>query len=163
MNNRSKTNVKRCEKIDLNLAKEEIHVRMMEEKDIPSIISLDKKISGSYRPSMWESEIQHYLRNKSICLVAEIQDRVVGFMIGTVHPWLFGIENGGWIEVLGVHPEHTAKGVGKKLGKKLLKEFQAYDVKVVYTCVEWTSSDLLEFFRTLEMSKSNFITLMKQL
>jgi ribosomal protein S18 acetylase RimI-like enzyme len=142
---------------------EEILIRKMKDSDISSIVSLDKRISGSYRPEMWNSEIQHYLKNKSVCLVAEIQEQVVGFMIGTVHPWLFGIENGGWIEVLGVHPEHTAKGVGKKLGNKLLEEFQAYDVKVVYTCVEWTSSDLLEFFRALEMTKSNFITLMKQL
>jgi GNAT superfamily N-acetyltransferase len=80
-----------------------------------------------------------------------------------VHPWLFGIENGGWIEILGVDPSHTAKGVGKKLGEKLLEEFKSQEVKTVYTSVKWTSSDLLEFFRTLKMTKSNFITLMKEL
>ncbi len=142
---------------------EEIFIRKMKDSDIISIISLDKRISGVYRPEMWESEIKHYLNNNSIGLVAEIQEQVIGFMIGTVHPWLFGIENGGWIEVLGVHPDHTAKGVGKKLGNELFEKFKAHNVKFVYTCVEWTSSDLLEFFRTLEMTKSNFITLMKQL
>ncbi len=140
-----------------------IQIREMREEDISEIINLDEKISGYTRPEMWRSEIQHYLKNKSICLVAEIQTQVVGFMIGTVHPWLFGIENGGWIEILGVDPSHTAKGVGKKLGEKLLEEFKAQKVKVVYTSVKWTSSDLLEFFRTLEMTKSNFITLMKEL
>jgi GNAT superfamily N-acetyltransferase len=140
-----------------------IHIREMREEDISAIIDLDEKISGYTRPEMWRSEIQHYLQNKSICLVAEIQTQVVGFMIGTVHPWLFGIENGGWIEILGVDPLHTAKGVGKKLGEKLLGEFKVNKVKVVYTSVKWTSSDLLEFFRTLEMTKSNFITLMKEL
>ena len=140
-----------------------IHIREMREKDISAIIDLDEKISGYTRPEMWRSEIQHYLKNKSICLVAEIQTQTVGFMIGTVHPWLFGIENGGWIEILGVDPLHTAKGVGKKLGEKLLEEFKFQKVKVVYTSVKWTSSDLLEFFRTLEMTKSNFITLMKEL
>ena len=140
-----------------------IAVREMREEDISAIIELDEKISGYTRSEMWRSEIEHYLRNKSICLVAEIQNQVVGFMIGTVHPWLFGIENGGWIEILGVDPFHTAKGVGKKLGEKLLEEFKAQQVKVAYTSVKWTSSDLLEFFRTLEMTKSNFITLMKEL
>jgi GNAT superfamily N-acetyltransferase len=140
-----------------------IHIREMREEDISEIIDLDKKISGFNRPEMWRSEVQHYLKNNSICLVAEIQGQVVGFMIGTVHPWLFGIENGGWIEILGVDPSHTAKGVGKNLGEKLLAEFKSQEVKVVYTSVKWTSSDLLEFFRTLEMTKSNFITLMKEL
>ncbi|MHA2225021.1 MAG: N-acetyltransferase family protein [Candidatus Hodarchaeales archaeon] len=147
----------------MGLAEKKIRIRVMEEADIPSIIILDEKISGFQRPEMWKSELQHYLKNNSICLVAEIQEQVVGFMIGTVHPWLFGIENGGWIEVLGVHPAHTAKGVGKKLGNKLLEKFRALNVIDVYTCVEWTSSDLLEFFRALEMTKSNFITLMKKL
>ncbi len=142
---------------------DDITVRKMKDSDIDSIVSLDKSISGVLRPEMWKSEIMHYLNNNSISLVAEIQKQVVGFMIGTVHPWLFGIENGGWIEVLGVHPEHTAKGVGKKLGNTLFEVFKVQGVHIVYTCVEWTSSDLLEFFRTLEMTKSNFITLMKEL
>jgi len=140
-----------------------IHIREMQEEDISEITDLDKKISGFNRPEMWRSEILHYLKNNSICLVAEIQGKVVGFMIGTVHPWLFGIENGGWIEILGVDPSHTAKGVGKKLGEKLLEEFKSQKVKIVYTSVKWTSSDLLEFFRILEMTKSSFITLKKKL
>ncbi len=142
---------------------ESIVIRKMKESDIDPITKMDKRISGVFRPEMWKAEIEHYLKNNSIGLVAEIQEQVVGFMIGTMHPWLFGIENGGWIEVLGVHPDHTAKGIGKKLGIKLFKEFKAHNIKVVYTCVEWTSSDLLEFFRTLEMTKSNFITLIKKL
>ena len=97
-----------------------ILVRKMEVKDISSLISLDERISGTSRPDMWKSEINHYLsRPESICLVAEIHKQVVGFMIGTIHSWLFGIENGGWIEILGVDPSHTAKGVGKKLGSTL--------------------------------------------
>ena len=142
---------------------ESIIIRKMKESDIDSISTMDKRISGVFRPEMWKAEIEHYLKNNSIGIVAEIQEQVVGFMIGTMHPWLFGIENGGWIEVLGVHPDHTAKGVGKKLGNKLFKEFKNHNIEVVYTCVEWTSSDLLEFFRTLEMTKSDFITLMKKL
>lgn len=142
---------------------EEIIIRKMKESDISSIILLDELISGMSRPEMWKSEIQHYLKNNSIGLVAEIQEQVIGFMIGTIHPWLFGIESGGWIEVLGVDPKHTAKGVGKKLGEKLLEDLKAQGIKVVHTTVKWTSSDLLEFFNTLGMTKSDYITLMKEL
>ena len=143
--------------------REEITIRKLKESDIASIASLDELISGISRPEMWRSEIQHYLKNNSIGLVAEIQEQVIGFMIGTIHPWLFGIENGGWIEILGVDPKHTAKGVGKKLGEKLLEAFKSRGIKVVHTTVEWTSSDLLEFFHTLGMTKSDYITLMKEL
>ncbi|MHA1978740.1 MAG: N-acetyltransferase family protein [Candidatus Hodarchaeales archaeon] len=138
-----------------------ISIREMNETDIPVIVLLDEKITGIPRPRMWEKEIIHYLKNNGICLVAEIQERVMGFMIGTIRPWLFGIENGGWIEVFGVHPEHTAKGIGKKLGIRLLDEFKGRNVKEVHTCVEWSSTDLLEFFKTLGMTNSEFITLVK--
>ena len=143
---------------------ETIHIRRMLESDIPSIISLDEKISGLSRLDMWDSIINYYLRRpESSCFVAEIQEGVIGFMIGTIHPWLFGVENSGWIEMLGVDPSHTAKGVGKMLGSKLLEDFKVHDVKTVYTSVEWLSTDLLEFFKTLGMTKSNFITLTKEL
>ncbi len=144
-------------------SQEEFTIRQLKESDISSIALLDELISGMSRPEMWKSEIQHYLKNNSIGLVAVIQEQVIGFMIGTIHPWLFGIENGGWIEILGVDPKHTAKGVGKKLGEKLLEDFKSRGIKVVHTTVEWTSSDLLEFFNALGMTKSDYITLMKKL
>lgn len=147
----------------MSLTEENIHVRRMDEADITSIISLDEKISGIHRPDMWKSEIQHYLSKQSICLVAEIQEQVIGFMIGTIHPWLFGIEKSGWIEVLGVDPVHTAKGIGKKLGIRILEEFKVLNIDIVHTCVDWKSTDLLEFFKTLGMTKSEFITLEKEL
>ena len=145
-------------------ADETILVRTMEEKDISSVIAIDKEISAHYRPDMWKSEMQHYLSKlESICLVAEIKGHVVGFMTGAVHPWLFGVEKGGWIEILGVHPTHTGKGVGRKLGEILFEEFKARGIKVVHTAVDWTSSDLLEFFKILGMTKSGLITLVKEL
>jgi GNAT superfamily N-acetyltransferase len=139
-----------------------INIRELNETDISVIVLLDEKITGTPRPEMWKKEIMHYMKNNSICLVAEIQDQVMGFMIGTIRPWLFGIENGGWIEVFGVHPGHTAKGIGKKLGIRLLDEFKSQKVKEVHTCVEWSSTDLLEFFKTLGMTNSEYITLVKE-
>ncbi len=148
----------------LSPADEAIQIRAMKEQDIPFIVAIDNEISTHHRPNMWKSEIQHYLKKpESICLVAELQEVVVGFMIGAIHPWLFGVEKGGWIEILGVHPSHTGKGVGMKLGESLFEEFKTNGINTVHTAVNWTSSDLLEFFKTLGMTKSDLITLMKEI
>jgi ribosomal protein S18 acetylase RimI-like enzyme len=150
--------------VEMSSTRNLVVIREMEERDISSIVRIDEELFSQPRPSMWKSEVQHYLsRSESICLVAEIDDIVVGFMMATIHPWLFGVENGGWIEILGVDPSHTAKGVGKMLGERLLEDFKSRGIKTVHTTVEWTSSDLLEFFKTLGMTKSGFITLMKEL
>ncbi|MFW9991076.1 MAG: GNAT family N-acetyltransferase [Candidatus Odinarchaeota archaeon] len=146
----------------------QISVREMKAEDICSIIAIDQKISSSekngHRPKLWESEIKHFLdKPENICLVAEIKGEVIGFMIGAVHPWLFGIENGGWIEILGVDPSHTAKGVGMKMGERLLAEFKTRRTRIIYTVVDWRSGDLLEFFKALGMTKSGLITLMKEI
>jgi hypothetical protein len=65
----------------------QINIRELDQTDIPVIIHLDEKITGLHRPEMWESEIQHYLDSNSICLVAEMQDQVIGFMIGSLAFW----------------------------------------------------------------------------
>ncbi len=145
---------------------DEIIIRKMEERDISAIIDIDKKISTSItkKESSLASEFVHYItKTESICLVAEIEVKIVGFMIGAIHPWLFGIYNSGWIEILGVAPAHTGKGIGKILGEKIFKEFQHRGINVVHTAVDWKAGDLLEFFNTLGMSKSGLISLVKEL
>ncbi|MHA2031207.1 MAG: GNAT family N-acetyltransferase [Candidatus Kariarchaeaceae archaeon] len=142
------------------------YIRKMNEGDITSIIAIDKKISTPEDKinTTLENELLYYLnKQENICLVVEIQERVVGFMIGAIHQWLFGINNAGWIEILGVDPSHTGKGVGKKLAEVLFDEFRSTGIKIVHTAVDWTSGDLLEFFRTLGMTQSGFISLMKEL
>jgi GNAT superfamily N-acetyltransferase len=148
----------------MKIADEEILVREMIESDIEFLANIDRDISEEYRPEIWKSEMHYYLgKPESICLVAEAQGRVIGFMIGTIHPWLFGIEKAGWIEILGVDPVHRGKGIGKKLGETLFDNFKSKGVKMVHTAVNWTSGDLLEFFKTLGMDRSGLITLMKGL
>ncbi|MFX0208827.1 MAG: GNAT family N-acetyltransferase [Candidatus Hodarchaeota archaeon] len=148
----------------MKIADEEILVREMKESDIEFLANIDRDISEEYRPEIWKSEMHYYLgKPESICLVAETQGRVIGFMIGTIHPWLFGIEKAGWIEILGVDPVHRGKGIGKKLGETLFDNFKSKGVKMVHTAVNWTSGDLLEFFKTLGMDRSGLITLMKGL
>ena len=61
-------------------------------------------------------------------------------MIGAIHPWLFGIANSGWIEILGVHPTHTGKGVGKKLGVWLFNKFK---YTLIFNYFHWVMNILI--------------------
>jgi aminopeptidase len=64
----------------------------------------------------------------------------------------FGAERSGWIEVLGVHPRHMGKGVGKLLGYRLLSIFKRKGATRVFTAARWDSVDLLSFFKSVGFS-----------
>jgi len=64
---------------------EDLRVRPLDELDIDSIVDIDEKIGGRYRPEVWERHIGYYLRrDPDSSVVAEAEGRVVGFMLGEV-------------------------------------------------------------------------------
>jgi len=102
-------------------------------------------------------------RGEDACFVAEIQGRVVGFMVSYVLNLGFGIEKSAWIATLGVNPEYMGQGIGARLAERLFQFYKSEGIENVYTSVRWDSTDLLSFFKTLGFNRSNFINLRKTL
>src|SRR4028118_2200543 len=94
-------------------------IRPLDEMDISAIVGIDEKIGGAYRPEVWERRIGYYMRrDPETSVVAEVDGRVVGFMLGEVRSGEFGLEEPtGWIEVLGVDPEHRGRALGRPLAE----------------------------------------------
>lgn len=130
----------------------------MNENDIADVGKIQIKITKKKLPKFWEREMNERLK-KNKCLVAESDKKVVGFIIGGIRSWEFGIEKSGWIEILGVEPDYMGRGIGRKLGKAILKIFKDNGIKIVYTAVRWDSGDLLSFFKNLGFERSDFINL----
>ena len=82
-------------------------VRPLDELDIGSIVRIDERITGTYRPEFWEQRVGYYLRrDPESSRVAEIDSKVVGFMLGDVRAGEFGLEEpSGWIERFGIDPD----------------------------------------------------------
>jgi N-acetylglutamate synthase-like GNAT family acetyltransferase len=96
-------------------------------------------------------------------LVAEIDGKVVGFMISYVFDGGFGLERSAWIATLGVSPSYMGIGIGTLLAEKLMSIYRRRSVKHMFTAVRWDSVDLLSFFKTLGFYRSDFINLGKEL
>src|SRR5437762_4721576 len=92
-------------------------VRPMTELDIEGICRIDERITGKYRPEVWEQRAAYYLRrDPDSSQVAEADGRVVGFMLGEVRGGEFGLEEPtGWVEFFGVDPAAREKGIGRRL------------------------------------------------
>ena len=146
-------------------AQEDVRIRPLDELDITSIVGIDEKISGQYRPEVWERHVGYHLRrDPEGSVVAEWQGEVVGFMLGEVRAGEFGLEEPtGWIEVLGVDPGHRGKAIGRHMAEALLAHFRELGAHSVRTLVDEGESELAGFFAALGFAPSTLRPFVKPL
>ena len=102
------------------------------------------------------------MNNKSseISLVAEVGEQVVGFILGDVSGWEFGVpETIGWMHTIGVAPAYQKRGVATALARELIKNLRAIGVRTIYTLVSWDDWDLLQFFHAMGFTRGDMINL----
>jgi len=133
-----------------------IRIRPLDELDITAIVAIDEAISGLYRPEVWERRISYYLRRApEASLVAEVDGKVAGFMLGEVRSGEFGLdEPTGWIEVLGVDPAHRGQAVGRRMAEAMFEHFRELGARSVRTLVDGEMEEIGRFFGSLGFQPS---------
>jgi ribosomal protein S18 acetylase RimI-like enzyme len=123
-------------------------IRSLSELDVDDIVRIVEKTRAAYQPDLWEDRVTYYLRrDPDGSVVGEAGGRVVGFMLGDVRTGEFGIDEPcGWIEVLGVDPEHAGRGVGRALVAAMLERYRERGVARVRTMVDAAMPDVEAFF-----------------
>ena len=143
---------------------ENLQIRKIRAEDASEIGSIQAAITKSPTNIDFRQIIEDQVRkNEDASFVAEIGDRVVGYMISYIVFGGFGIEKGAWIATLGVDPKFMGQGIGKKLAEEILAVYRKKGINDIYTSVRWDSVDLLSFFKTLGFDRSNFMNLRKEL
>lgn len=132
-----------------------LNIRPLTIEDLDAIVEIDRKVLGKPRRDYWMSKIElPNPRYPLSCLVAEYEGEVIGFIVGEVSGWEFGIPDTiGWISTIGVDPDYQNRGVARKLSEEFIKNLKAIGVSMVYTLVNWNDWDLLKFFRTMGFSR----------
>lgn len=139
-----------------------VAVRRMRTQDADDVLRINERITGRPHEAQWESRIiEHVSGNPLGCLVAEAGGRIVGFILGDIRGWEFGIPKTGWIEIVGVEPDFQGKGVARILIEKLHVYFRNHNVERVMTMVNWNDGGLVSFFRAVGFERSEFIILEK--
>ena len=113
-------------------------VRPLDELDIGSIVKIDEKITGLYRPDVWERRIGYYLRrDPDASQVVEVDGHVVGFMLADLRAGEFGLEEpSGWIERFGIDPGHRGQDLGKMLFAAVVRHLKEAGAKSLRTIVD---------------------------
>jgi len=146
------------------MALKTIKFRKLSVEDLPQIIHIQeiitKKKIGLKKITQWGDTIQN---DSSLSLVALDGDQVVGFIISEIMTNSFGLDQSGWIKIIGVHPKHMGAGIGQSLITQLFKQFKKKKIMEIYTAAQWDAVDILSFFKSIGFDRSNFINLYKKL
>jgi ribosomal protein S18 acetylase RimI-like enzyme len=134
----------------------QMNIRPLTLSDLDAIVEIDRKVLGKPRQDFWKKrmELMNATRYPHSCLVAELEGEVIGFILGEVSGWEFGVPDTiGWINTIGVDPAYQHRGVAKRLGEEFIKNVKAIGVSLVYTLVNWNDWDLLKFFRAMGFAR----------
>jgi len=140
---------------------ENVKIRAFKVEDLDAIVKIDERVLGEDRKNYWERKLK-LMNNKSsqVSLVAEVEGEVVGFILGDVSGWEFGVpETIGWMDTIGVDPAHQKKGIATALAHELIKNLKAIGVRTIYTLVSWNDWDLLQFFHAMGFTRGDMINL----
>jgi ribosomal protein S18 acetylase RimI-like enzyme len=136
----------------------------MEVEDLPRVIWILEAITKIKVSTKKKAILQKHIQKEgSISLVALVEGEVLGYLISEIMTNSFGMDQGGWIQNLGVHPKHMDQGIGQTLAMHLFELYKKKKILDIYTAARWDSVDLLSFFKSVGFDRSNFINLHKKL
>ena len=147
------------------MERESVKIRSLDYKDIDEIVEIERLILGKNRRKYWLMKIDLLEeRSPMTSLVAEVEGKVVGFIIAEVAGWEYGVpDTVALIETIGVHPDYQKKGIATSLLRRLIDNLRKIGINTVYTFVEWRSWDLLRFFAKMGFEKGEMIHLILRL
>ena len=139
-------------------------IRKIGTDNITEIVAIQEAILQKKVSKKWIQMVEARLKKQqAVGFVASRNGRVVGFIIGEIKGESFGLEQSGWIEVVGVHPGHMGTGIGRVLAENLFEFFEKEGIRDIYTTVRWDAGDMLSFFKAIGFDRSPFINLRRHL
>jgi len=137
-------------------------IRNLKVSDSEDISRIQESITKEPSTIDYHKIVQEEVKkDNSVNVVAELDGRVVGFIITYLLHGGFGLEKSAWIGLFGVEPKYMGSGIGKRMAKQVFDELTKMNIKNVFTSVKWDSFDILSFFKSLGFDRCQFINLKK--
>jgi predicted N-acetyltransferase YhbS len=129
----------------------ELSIRPVSEHDAEEIARLDQRLTQQWRIEHWEDRITYAARrDPEGSLVALAGGKLVGYLFSDVRGQEYGFaEQTGWLEAVGVDPEHQGQSIGRQLLEQVMQRLSQNGVSDVRTLVSTRHAELATFFEHL--------------
>lgn len=147
--------------------RKKIDIRNLEKDDLSAIVNMEERVTGVARKSYWEKriELSEAIRPHWASLVAELDRRVVGFMLGRAGELEFGLPGTvAWIEIIGVDPAFRHLGIGRQLIESFTASAEDHGINTVFTLVDHRKQpEMKDFFTRLGFAQGKMLHFQKEL
>jgi ribosomal protein S18 acetylase RimI-like enzyme len=145
----------------------DVSLRALRGDDFACIVEIDARVRGGPRPQYYERRMRSVMDPGTqivSSLVAELDGRVVGFLIGQVCDGEFGMrDTTAVVDTIGVDPAHQRKGIGRMLLEEFLANMRAIGVGSMRTIVDWKDWDLVRFFGSMGFEPAAVLNLERRI
>ena len=143
-----------------------IDVRSLEHRDLRSIVDMEERVTGIARPQYWEKRIEmsEAIRPHWASLVAEFDNRFVGFLFGRAGELEFGLPGTiAWVETIGVDPAYRHRGIARELIDHFTSSAEDHGIKTIFTLVSSGNSEMQVFFNRQGFAQGKMLHYQKEL
>jgi len=139
--------------------KEDVSIRAMTKEDLQRVKDIDGALVGPGRVLSWplEVEAEWWIHRPSLNFVAEVDGEVVGFLLGDIRGAQYGTDMNGWIDMMGVAPEHQHRGIGQRLVEAFCEECLRNEVRARIIIRE-DDQRLISFWASVGFRKGNLVS-----
>jgi len=142
-----------------------VYIRNLEKNDVAAIVAIEERVTGVARRGYWEKriEISEAIRPHWASLVAELDNRVVGFLLGRAGELEFGLPGTvAWIEIIGVDPAYRHRGIARTLLEQFTSSAEDHGVKTIFTLVGREQPEIKNFFNRLGFAQGEMLHFQKE-
>jgi [ribosomal protein S18]-alanine N-acetyltransferase len=126
-----------------------VHIRWMIRRDMPEVLAAER---SSFEFAWTEDDFLRCLRQRNcIGMVAECNDRIVGFMIYELHKNRLHVLN------FAVHPQYRRQGIGAQMVSKLIGKLSSHRRSKVTLAVRERNLEAQLFFRASDFKATRVL------
>ena len=125
----------------------------MDLDDLPQVFAIGEKLfTAEQWPNLYRTWDEYellelYASNKELCLVAETDDQIIGFALGSLIDKEKSAWNYGYLEWIGVIPDKKNKGIGTRLFNRLTDLLIRRGARMMIVDTEMENREAIQFFK----------------